>query len=939
MLDLSLYFPQPKGKARVIEGILSMSKLALYFFAAVVVALGCSAVHAQTVTSFEGIDASQVPHPETDVDPNGAVGTKQYMEWTNVNYQAFDKVTFAPVWSTPQPGPTMFIANGVTDCNNFNGGDVVIIFDRLASRWVLAAHTPGPNYYYCIAISNTDDLTSTGLRWYTYAFPINSYLGKNPEGVTYYPDWPKIATWPDAYYVGIDLGDESAGYVDVGVVACAFDRTNMLIGGTPNPPQCFSAPTPVVGATNYLAHSLEPADVEGTTPPPNGSPEYFASIQNPVVNGTATTSNTFNLWQFSVNWANPADTTFTQIPVSVPTYTPGCYSTSSPGNTMCVPEPSTATDGQHIDSVGDRMMFRFAYRNFGEYQSYLLSHTVQVAAGTRTQTGIRWYELRGSGTPTVHQSGTISPDKTLFRFLPSIAQDQNGNAAVGYSVSSSSTHPGINASWWNLQNQTAPTEITLYNGTGDEENAYFWGDYSSLTVDPVGECAFWYVNEYFTANQTGTQTIWKTRISNFKAPTCGLATLTPSSLAFGVQSVGTTSPSQIVTLTNSQTVTLNISGISFGGTNPTSFSQTNNCGASLAAQGTCTINVFFAPKAAGALSATLMVADGAGNSPQTANVSGTATSSPTLTVSPASVSFGKQAFGTSSGNVSITVTNTGASAVTFTSIAVTGANSGSFPESTNCPTSLAAGKGCTVFVSFAPAASGNFAAAVTIASNAYASPQSVALSGSGIPPVVIVPASVAYGNVVIGTSRTVVPFVLTNQMSVPLTGINIVASGAPFSQVNNCGATLAANTQCNITATFSPTVVGVATGSISITDSAANSPQSIALRGSGVLPVSLIPASLAFGTVSVGTSSAARATTVTNNEKVAVTISSIAVTGTRKGDYSQTNTCGSSLAAGAQCTISVVFTPLAKGARPASITLTDSGTNSPQVLPLAGTGD
>jgi len=192
---------------------------------------------AQTVTSFDGIDASQLKNPEWLVDPNGAIGTKQYMEWVTPYYQAYDKVTFAPVWSTPQPGITPFVNNGVTNCNNFNGGDVIILFDRLASRWVLAAHTPGPNYYYCVAISNTDNLASSSLKWYTYAFLLNPFLGKDSQGNAYYPDWGKIATWPDAYYVGIDLGDVDAGYIDVGVMACALDRTNMLIGGTPNTPQ------------------------------------------------------------------------------------------------------------------------------------------------------------------------------------------------------------------------------------------------------------------------------------------------------------------------------------------------------------------------------------------------------------------------------------------------------------------------------------------------------------------------------------------------------------------------------------------------------------------------------------------------------------------------------------------------------------------------------
>ena len=915
-----------------------MRKVVLCFLSMVVLFLWSGGANAQTVTTFEGIDASQMKFPEYLIDANGAVGTKQFMEWTNVDFQAYDKVTFAPVWSTPQAGTSLFLANGVTSCNNFNGGDVIVLFDRLASRWVLAAHTPGPNYYYCVAVSSTDDLSSKSLTWYTYGFPFNSFLGTNSEGVTYYPDWGKIATWPDAYYVGIDLGDVSAGYIDVGTIACALDRTNMLIGGTPNTPQCFSDPIPVVGGSNYLAHSLEPADVEGTTPPPAGSPEIYVAIQNPVVDGSTSTSDTFNIWQFHVDWTNPSNSTFTQSSISVAAYTPGCYSTSSPGNTQCVPEASTATTGNHIDSVGDRMMFRLAYRNFGEYQSYLLSHTVQAGPGIRTQTGIRWYELRGSGIPTLYQSGTISPDESLYRFLPSIAQDQNGNAAVGYSVSSASTHPGISASWWSLTGQTAPTEISLFSGTGDEENSTEWGTYSSMTVDPVGGCAFWYVNEYFSANQTGSSTIWQTRISTFSLPGCGVVTVSPTSLTFGLQSVGTTSPSQKVILTNSQNVPLSITNITFGGNNPFSFDETDDCGSSVPAGGTCAINVTFAPVISGPLSATLNVNDNAGNSPQTVNLIGTATSSPTLSLSTTAINFGTQSVNTSSGNVAVSVTNTGATAVTFSSIMLTGANPGSFPESTNCPSSLAAGVGCTIYVAFAPATAGSFSAAVTLTSNAYGSPQSISLTGTGIVPVVLSSSSLAFGNVLTGSSKTLAAVKMTNQMSVPLTGINIVANGAAFSQVNTCGTTLAAGAHCTITTTFSPTVAGTQTGNVTITDSAPSSPQIISLRGTGVLPVTLLPMSLAFGQVAVGTSSAPKISTVTNNEKVAINITSILPTGAHSGDYSQTNTCGSSLAAGAQCTISVVFTPLATGSRPASVTITDTATNSPQVLSVIGMG-
>ena len=153
--------------------------------------------HAQTVTSFEGMDASQLSKPQLDVDPTGAIGTKQYMQWVDVYYQAWDKTTFAPVWSKPQAGATPWVTNGNSNCTSI-AGDGMIIFDRLASRWVIAAHNSGStSYYYCIAVSNTDDLTASNLAWFTYAIPLNNVLGTNQQGTTYFPDWPKLATWGD----------------------------------------------------------------------------------------------------------------------------------------------------------------------------------------------------------------------------------------------------------------------------------------------------------------------------------------------------------------------------------------------------------------------------------------------------------------------------------------------------------------------------------------------------------------------------------------------------------------------------------------------------------------------------------------------------------------------------------------------------------------------
>jgi Abnormal spindle-like microcephaly-assoc'd, ASPM-SPD-2-Hydin len=793
--------------------------------------LMASCLMAQTVTSFDGIDASQVSAPEYDVDPNGAVGTKQFMQYVNLYYQAYDKVTFAPVWSSPQPVTAPFTKNGLTSCEAISG-DGMIIFDRLASRWVIGAHTGVENnYYYCVAISNTDDLTSSSLAWYTYEIALAPILGKNAEGNVYFPDWPKIATWPDAYYVTIDLNDINQNYREVGIVACALDRTNMLIDGTPNAPQCFNVTTPLSDGI-YLGHSLIPADVDGTTAPPVGRDEFMVSIENPIINNVANTSSTFNLWDFHVDWTDPALTTFTQSAISVAPYTPGCYDVLSPVQTVCVPEPSTSTTKEYIDSVGDRFMPRFAYRNFGSYESFLISHDVSVST-TSTQTGVRWYELRGPGTPTVYQDGTINPDSTNYRFIPSIAEDSFGNAAAGYSISSKSTHPSLNASWWSLTDPTAPVEFTLYDGTADQENTWHWGSYDSMTVDPVDGCTFWYVNEYYPANQTGTEIVWHTRIANFQLPGCGGVAVSPTSLTFAAQSIGTTSASQVVTLVNNSSVTLTITSISFTGSNSSNFNQTNTCGGSVIAGGSCTINVTFTPNASGAFTATLNITDSASNSPQ-----------------------------------------------------------------------------------------------------------SVSLSGTGIVPVTLSTSSLSFGNVLVGSSSTAPAVTLTNHQSVSLTNIAITVTGAAFSQVNTCGSSIAAGAQCTITVTFAPTTSGAQTGTVKITDSASNSPQTISLKGSGVLPVTLTPATLAFGDENVGTTSAPETETVTNNQKVALTIDSITITGADEGDFAETGTtCGSTLAAGAKCTITLTFTPVATGARSATLKLTDSASTSPQTAKLTGTGE
>ncbi|MGO9648028.1 MAG: hypothetical protein ACLPOO_08235 [Terriglobales bacterium] len=479
-----------------------------------VLCLTTSLCAAQSLKSFEGIDATTDPTPGFTVDPNGAVGTKQYLEWVDQAYQGYDKTTFAPVYPSAQKGNTPWVQNDMPDCET-PGGNGIILFDHLASRWIIAVRVGTPSgYFYCIAISSTDDLTATSFEWYTYELSLNPIITIN--GTLYYPDYPKIATWPDAYYATFDLENTSKGFQNVGILACAFDRTNMLINGTVRTPQCFVYPQAPSGL--FLGHSLLPADIDGTTPPPTGTVESFVSIENP--SGTNTTSAQLNLWQMHVDWTTPTNSTFTgPTPIAVNSYTPGCYNLKFPTNTYCVPEPSSPTTKNYIDSVGDRLMHRFAFRQFPTYQSYIVTQTVQP--GATQQTGIRWYEFSPFGsTLSVTNSGTISPDTMYFRFMPSAAQDKVGNLAVGYSGSSTGLHPSIGASHLNLPSNTRATEFRILMGTADAENSSHWGGYTSMTVDPVDDCTFWYVNEYLTTNQTGQSHSWRTRIAKFKLSTC-----------------------------------------------------------------------------------------------------------------------------------------------------------------------------------------------------------------------------------------------------------------------------------------------------------------------------------------------------------------------------------------------------------------------------------
>src|SRR5205085_7835643 len=276
---------------------------------------------------------------------------------------------------------------------------------------------------------------------------------------------------------------------------CAYDR-NAMLNGQPATQICKQQSSSIGGVL--------PADLDGTTPPAAGTPNFLMFF------GT----NALNLLKFHVDFATPANSTITgPTAISVAAFTPLCN-----GGT-CVTQSGTTNT---LDSLADRLMYRLAYRNFGTHESLVVNHSV-VAGGSG---GVRWYELQNpNGTVTVAQQSTFAPDSN-FRWMGSIAMDKAGDMAMGYSVSSSAKNPSVAFTGRAATDpaNTMQAESTIINGTGSQTGGLSrWGDYSAITVDPVDDCTFWYTTEYMKT--TGSFN-WNTRIANFKFPGCG-GTATP----------------------------------------------------------------------------------------------------------------------------------------------------------------------------------------------------------------------------------------------------------------------------------------------------------------------------------------------------------------------------------------------------------------------------
>jgi hypothetical protein len=444
------------------------------------------------LASFNGIGFPGVNCNCAPPDTNGDVSLTQYVQTVNTGFQVFSKT------GTSLYGPAAIntIWSGFGGpCQSRNDGDPVVLYDQAADRWLISQFTAASPYNECVAISQTSDATGA---WYRYAFQLST---------SDFPDYPHLGVWSDGYYMSVNWFVNGTSYG--GPRPYVFNRSRMLLGQSAT----FQTTSGPLGSG---VAPVMPADIDGTTAPPTGA-------ANPFI-GTPATSGALPIYKFHVDWTTPANSTWTG-----PTNLAGAsYTRLCPTSRSCVPQYGTSTK---LDGIGDRMMFRAAYRNFGTYESLITNLSVSVGSNKRNSVaGIRWYEIRNiSSTPTIYQQGTYAPDST-YRWMGSAAQDRAGNIAIGFSASSSSINPQIRYAGrlaTDPLGQLSQGEATLFSGTGSQTgNLNRWGDYSDLTVDPSDNCTFWYTTEYI---QTNGSFNWKTRIGSFKFASCTSGPAVPGS--------------------------------------------------------------------------------------------------------------------------------------------------------------------------------------------------------------------------------------------------------------------------------------------------------------------------------------------------------------------------------------------------------------------------
>ncbi|MEZ5333202.1 MAG: hypothetical protein R2991_14425 [Thermoanaerobaculia bacterium] len=439
----------------------------------------------------------------TPPDSVGDVGPNHYVAMSNVTSTIHNKT--GTIVMGPFNNNSLWSGFG-GDCETNNSGDPVVLYDQLADRWLLSQFTSsGPTFFNCVALSTTGDPTGTYFRW---AFPTDT--------PTNFPDYPKYGVWPEAYLLA--TREFSAAGPFAGVGAYALNRVEML-AGNPSPQVIAFLATPAgVGIAN-IGDGLLPSDLDGTNPPPGGSPGVFVgSMDNGGPYGAS--QDALTIWEFDFDFSNPPASSFTLVD-TLPVAAFDSIFPCSPGSRDCIPQPGTTVKVDH-QGYRQRVIHRLAYRNFGDHQSMVTNQSVEVPTAI---SGVRWYELRNTGGGwSVHQQGTYAPGTGdgIDRWFGSIAMDASGNMGLGFSASDdTATFPSV---WYTGRLAGDPLgtlpqgEDSIIDGGGSQlSSGHRWGDYSSMNIDPVDDCTFWFVSEYYPVTASSS---WRMRIGSFRFPSC-----------------------------------------------------------------------------------------------------------------------------------------------------------------------------------------------------------------------------------------------------------------------------------------------------------------------------------------------------------------------------------------------------------------------------------
>lgn len=442
------------------------------------------------VLNFNGGGFSGVNPPDTV----GDVGLTQYVQM--INFSGGSQIRVYDKSGNLVSGPTALDSLGTGNCAN-GLGDPIVLWDQTAQRWLLSEFSSGGNRM-CVYISQTSDATGA---YFAYQFT-----------ATNFPDYPKYAVWPDAYYVGTNENNPAV---------YALQRSAMLTGAAATA-QRFITPD----LSGFPFQMLPPADWDGATPPPAGAPAIFLRHRDSESHGSPGAADTIELWEFHVDFATPANSTYTgPTSINIAEFDSDLCGLSS---FSCIPQPSGTSP---LDPLREVVMNRPQYRNRGTHQVIVGGFATDIT-GTN-QAGTRWFELRRTtGAWSLFQEGTIfvPPGDTTSRWMASVAMDGTGNIAAGYNVSSSAVFPGLRYTG-RLAGDPAGTmaaEQTIIAGTASNSSIRY-GDYASLNVDPVNECTFWMTGEWNPATQ------WSTRIATFRFPAGECVDVPVELLGFSIQ--------------------------------------------------------------------------------------------------------------------------------------------------------------------------------------------------------------------------------------------------------------------------------------------------------------------------------------------------------------------------------------------------------------------